>query len=124
MSPLDSSSSSSSLDSEESSSLSSTSISLAPSFARLSRSQRPKKKKKKKREKKGDSSFRGTDSSTGDEKRIHGFEISGVAIDKALAPAGLSSKDRVSLVETAVGVASLPGMLPTTQAQAYDEFQG
>ena len=47
-----------------------------------------------------------------------------MAIDKTLAPAGLSSKDRVSLVETAVAVTSLPGMLSATQAQVYDEVQG
>ena len=130
VSPSDSSSSTSSSDSEDSSSSSSSSSFLTPSSAKSRRSQRPKKKrtqkkkKKKKKEKKGDSSFRGTDSSTGDEKRIHGFEVSGVEIDKALAPAGLSSKDRVSLVETAVDVTSLPGMLSTTQAQVYDEVQG
>ena len=95
---------------------------MAPSSAKSRRSQRPKKKrtkkKKKKSEKKGDSLFRGTDSATGDKNRIHVFEISGVAIDKALAPAGLSSKDRVSLVETAVDVTSLPGMLLATPSGA------
>jgi hypothetical protein len=88
-------------------------ITATSSAAKPRRAQHPKKKKKKKKkkksERKGDSSYRGTDSSTGDDKRIHGFEVSGVAIDKALVPAGLVSKDRVSLVETAVDVAALPG---------------
>jgi hypothetical protein len=128
VSDSDSSSASSSESEESSSSSSSTSTFLAPPSAKARRSQRPKKKKKKKkkkkRERKGDSSYRGTDCSTGDEKRMHGFEVSGVAIDKALVPAGLASKDRVFLVETAVDVAALPGMFLATHSQAYDEVQG
>ena len=41
-----------------------------------------------------------------------------------MASAGLSSKDRVSLVETAVDMASLSGMFSATQSQVYDEVQG
>jgi hypothetical protein len=41
-----------------------------------------KKKKKKKKEKKGNSSHRETDLSTGNDKRIHGLEVSGTDVDK------------------------------------------
>ena len=84
---------------------------LAPLSATSCSLRRPKKKKKKKKkEKKGASLRWGADSSRGDDKRIHGFEVSRIEIDKALAPAGLSSKDRASLVETAVEVAAPPGV--------------
>ena len=46
---------------------------------------------------------------TGDDKRIRGFGASGIKIDKTLAPAGLPTKDRVSIVEAVVvEVAALP----------------
>ena len=117
MSALDPSSSSSS-ESEEPEESSSSSLS-ASSAAKTRRLQRPKKKKKK--EKKGCSLHQGADSSTGNSKRIHDLEVSGAEINKALAPAGLSRKDRVSLVETAVDVAASPGVLSAVHLQACDK---
>jgi hypothetical protein len=133
-------SSSSSSDSDESSSSSwSSSLSssennwMAPaSFKksqRLSQKKHWTKKKKKKKEPKKKkstgrkSSYRGTDPSTGDDKRIHGFEVAGVKIDKALAPPDLAARDRISLVETAVDDAALPGMI-SASSLALDEVQG
>jgi hypothetical protein len=130
-------SSSSSSDSDESSSSSSSSSSsdtnwLAPAAVkknqRLAQKKHSTKQKKKKGSKKKKStgrksSYRGTDPSTGDEKRIHGFEVDGVKMDKALAPPDLAARDRISLVETAVDVAALPGMF-SASSLASDEVQG
>jgi hypothetical protein len=55
---------------------------------------------------------------------IDGFEVSGIEIDKVLAPAGLlSKKDRVSVIEAAVDVATLPGMFSASHSQAHDEVK-
>jgi hypothetical protein len=64
-------------------------------------------------------------SSTGNDKRIPGFEVLRIEIDKVLAPAGLLSKmDRVSVVEAVVDVAALPGMFSSSYSHAHDEAQG
>jgi hypothetical protein len=128
--PSSSSSSSSSESSDVSSS--SSSSARAPASAKPSRAHRSKKKKKKKKEKKGkktgttsgSSSYRGTDSSIGDDKKIHGFDVSGMEIDSALAPLGLARKDRTPLVDAAVDVAALPGVFSATHSQMCDEVQG
>jgi hypothetical protein len=85
--------------------------------------QKKKKGSKKKKSTGRKSSYRGTDPSMGDEKRIHGFEVDGVKMDKALAPPDLAARDRISLVETAVDVAALPGMF-SASSLASDEVQG
>ena len=97
---------------------------MAPSSTKLKRSKKTKRKKKE--EKKRASSYCGTDLSTGDDKIIHGFKVSGVEIDKALVPAGLSSKNRAPIVvEAAVDVAAaLPGIFSASHSQMYDEVQG
>ena len=107
----------------EESSSSSESESSSSSSSSATNPKRSSEKKKKKKEKKL-SSCHGTDLSTGDDKRIHEFEVSGVEIDKALAPAGLSTKDRSSIVEAAVDVAASPGVFSATHSQARDEAQG
>jgi hypothetical protein len=120
-------SSSSSESSEESSSLSALSSAKVRSCTQRSKKKKKKKKKYKKYKKKETSrrsSYRGTDSSIGDDKRIHGFEVSGIEINEALTPAGLAKKDRSSLVEAAVDVAELPGMFLATHSQMCDEVQG
>jgi hypothetical protein len=50
--------------------------------------------------------------------------VSGIEIDEVLAPAGLASKDRSTLVDAAVDVAALPGMCSAAHPQMYDEVQG
>ena len=107
-----------------SSSSSSASESSSSSSSSATNPKRSSKKKKKKKKEKKLSSYRGTDSSTGDDKRIHGFEVSGIDIDKALAPAGLSTKDGSSIVEAALDVAASPGVFSATHSQLHDEVQG
>jgi hypothetical protein len=83
-----------------------------------------KTKKKTKKKETEMSSYRGTDPSTGNDKMIHNFELTGTGIGKALAPGGMVAKDRVSIVEAAVDVVALPCMFSATNSQMYEEVQG
>jgi hypothetical protein len=67
------------------------------------------------------SSYPGTDPSTGNDKMIHNFKVTGIGIGKALAPGGVVAKDRVSIVEAVVDVAALPGMFSATSSSQMSE---
>ena len=47
-----------------------------------------------------------------------------MSTSKALALAGLSTKDRASLMETVVDVVASPGVFSAAHSQAHDEVQG
>jgi hypothetical protein len=68
--------------------------------------------------------YHGADPSTGNDKMIHNFKVTGTGIGKALAPGGVVAKDRVSIVEAGVDVAALPGMFSATGSQMSEEVQG
>jgi hypothetical protein len=62
----------------------------------------------------GPPSHREADPSTGNDKRIHEFEITDTKIDKALAPDDLTNKERASIVEAVVDVTALPGVFSSS----------
>jgi hypothetical protein len=53
----------------------------------------------------------GEDPSTGTADKVFGMSIEGAKLDKALAPAGMWSTDRLELFNAAVDITSLPGTL-------------
>jgi hypothetical protein len=85
---------------------------------------RTQRKRKKKKDQERASSYRGSDPSTEDSKRIHGLEIDDPEIDKLLAPEDLKRSDRGAFIEAAVDVTALPGMFSTGSQTTYDEVQG